>query len=148
MAYKELIKNFNRIRNYMREFYVYGFKKREEYTGKSPRSYDNERRRIESILGDYMQFHQTENGKNVFLSIDSRITEHNPLYQAWKICQYGGVRRNLPMQQFDVWFKFAITCYPNIVVLQCSRSIFEMFINKLLANVKYWALASSFFNNA
>ena len=23
--------------------------------------------------------------KNVFLSIDSRITEHNPLYQAWKI---------------------------------------------------------------
>ena len=85
MAYKELIKNFNRIRSYMREFYVYGFKKREEYTRKSPRSYDNERRRIESILGDYMQFHQTENGKNVFLSIDSRTTEHNPLYQAWKI---------------------------------------------------------------
>ena len=68
MAYKELIKNFNRIRSYMREFYVYGFKKS-----------------IESILGDYMQFHQTENGKNVFLSIDSRTTEHNPLYQAWKI---------------------------------------------------------------
>ena len=85
MAYKELIKNFNRIRSYMREFYVYGFKKREEYTRKSPRSYDNERRRIESILGNYIQFHQTENGKNVFLSIDSRITEHNPLYQAWKI---------------------------------------------------------------
>lgn len=69
----------------MWEFYVYGFKKREEYTRKSPRSYDNERRRIESILGNYIQFHQTENGKNVFLSIDSRITEHNPLYQAWKI---------------------------------------------------------------
>ena len=29
MAYKELIKNFNRIRDYMREFYVYGFKSRE-----------------------------------------------------------------------------------------------------------------------
>lgn len=27
MAYKELIKNFNRIRSYMREFYVYGFEK-------------------------------------------------------------------------------------------------------------------------
>ncbi|MFR9099999.1 MAG: hypothetical protein ACLVI9_10020 [Anaerostipes hadrus] len=35
MAYKELIKNFNRIRSYMREFYVYGFKKREEYTRKA-----------------------------------------------------------------------------------------------------------------
>lgn len=35
MAYSELVKNFNRIREYMREFYVYGFKSREEYTRKS-----------------------------------------------------------------------------------------------------------------
>ena len=34
MAYTELVKNFNRIRDYMREFYVYGFKSREEYTRK------------------------------------------------------------------------------------------------------------------
>lgn len=26
MAYNELVKNFNRIRDYMREFYVYGSK--------------------------------------------------------------------------------------------------------------------------
>ena len=26
MAYSELIKNFNKIRDYMRDFYVYGFK--------------------------------------------------------------------------------------------------------------------------
>lgn len=64
MAYSELIKNFNRIRDYMREFYVYGFKSRDEYTGKSARSYDNERRRIESWLGHYMQFRQTVDGKN------------------------------------------------------------------------------------
>ena len=52
MAYSEVIKNFNRIRDYMREFYVYGFKSRDEYTKKSGRSYDDERRRIESWLGD------------------------------------------------------------------------------------------------
>ena len=84
MAYSELIKNFERIRDYMREFYVYGFKSREEYTNKSARSYDDERRRIESWLGGYMGFRQTPEGKNVFLSIDSRISHHNPLYQAWK----------------------------------------------------------------
>ena len=28
MAYTELIKNFDRIRDYMRQFYVYGFKSR------------------------------------------------------------------------------------------------------------------------
>ena len=84
MAYSELIKNFSRIREYMREFYVYGFKSRDEFTQKSARSYDDERRRLESWLGDYMRFRQKPDGKSVFLSIDSRITRHNPLYMAWK----------------------------------------------------------------
>ncbi len=84
MAYSEVIKNFNRIRDYMREFYVYGFKSRDEYTKKSGRSYDDERRRLESWLGDHMRFRQTADGKNVFISIDSRVLHHNPLYKAWK----------------------------------------------------------------
>ena len=84
MAYSELIKNFERIRDYMREFYVYGFKSREEYDTMSARSYDNERRRIESWMGDYMSFHQDATGKNVFLSVDSRRIPHNPLYKAFK----------------------------------------------------------------
>ena len=47
MAYNERVKNFNRIRDYMREFYVYGFKSRDEFTKKSARSYDDEKRRLE-----------------------------------------------------------------------------------------------------
>lgn len=84
MAYRELIKNFNGIRDYMRDFYVYGFKSREEYTGKSARSYDDEHRRIKSWLDDYMKFDWTPEGKHVFLSIDTHLTRHNPLYNAWK----------------------------------------------------------------
>ena len=84
MAYSELVKNFDRIRDYMRQFYVYGFKSRTEYDQKSARSYDNERRRIESWLGDYMRFRQTPEGKNVFLSVDSRSIPGNPLYNAFK----------------------------------------------------------------
>ena len=84
MAYSELIKNFERIRDYMREFYVYGFKSRSEYDAKSARSYDNERRRIESWLGRYMSFHQDRGGKSVFLSVDSRSIPYNPLYRAFK----------------------------------------------------------------
>lgn len=68
----------------MREFYVYGFKHREEYNAKSPRSYDNERRRLESWLGEYMFFRQCSTGKQVFISVDSRNIVHNPLYQAFK----------------------------------------------------------------
>ena len=84
MAYSELIKSFDRIRDYMRDFYVYGFKSRTEYDAKSARSYDNERRRVESWLGEYMSFTQDPAGKRMFLSVDSRRIPSNPLYQAFK----------------------------------------------------------------
>ena len=84
MAYTELIKSFSRIRDYMREFFVFGFKSRDEYSLKSARSYDNERRRVESWLGEYMSFGQTETGKRVFLSVDSRDMERNPLFRAFR----------------------------------------------------------------
>lgn len=84
MAYSELIKSFEKIRDYMREFYVYGFKSREDYTKKSARSYDDERRRIESWLGGYMAFRHTPEGKNVFISVDNRSVPFNPLHSAWK----------------------------------------------------------------
>lgn len=83
-SYSELIKNFEKIRDYMREFYVYGFKSRSEYDSKSGRSYDNERRRVESWLGDYMRFNSDVEGKRVFLSVDSRKVPANPLYNAFK----------------------------------------------------------------
>lgn len=83
-AYHELIKSFERIRAYMRDFYVYGFKSRDDYQSKSARSYDDERRRMESWLGEHMSFVRTPEGKNVFISIDSRTIRHNPLYNAWK----------------------------------------------------------------
>jgi DNA-binding transcriptional ArsR family regulator len=84
MAYSELIKSFEKIRDYMREFYVYGFKSREDYTKKSARSYDDERRRIESWLGGYMAFRRSAEGKNVFISVDNRSVPFNPLHNAWK----------------------------------------------------------------
>ena len=88
MPYSELIKNFSRIRDYMREFFVYGFKSRDEYELKSARSYDNERRRIESWLSEYMAFRQDITGKNVFISVDSRHVPRNPLYKAWKAASF------------------------------------------------------------
>ena len=84
MAYYELIKNFGRIRDYMREFYLYGFKSRMEYTKKSARSYDDERRRVASWLGPYMDIRQNAKGKQVFISVDNRDIPHNPLYAAFR----------------------------------------------------------------
>ncbi len=104
MSYTELIKNFNRTRDYMREFYVYGFKSREEYNKKSARSYDDERRRVESWLGDYMRFRQNPDGKTVFLSIDSRLSHHNPLYTAWKAKSFTDGDITLHFILFDILY--------------------------------------------
>lgn len=101
-SYNELIKSFERIRSYMREFYVYGFKSREDYTKKSARSYDDERRRMESWLGEHMSFVRTSEGKNVFISIDSRATRHNPLYKAWKAKSFTDGDISLHFYIFDV----------------------------------------------
>lgn len=90
MENSELIKNFERIRDYMRQFYIYGFRSRSQIGMKSPRSYDNERRRIESWLGNYMSFRREETGKQVFLSMDSRSLEHNPFYNAFKAKSFTG----------------------------------------------------------
>lgn len=104
MAYSELIKSFSRIRDYMREFYVYGFKSRNDYNKKSARSYDNEKRRIESYLKDYMSFNQTADGKNVFLSIDSRNALHNPLYLAFKAKSFTDKDITLHFIIFDILY--------------------------------------------
>jgi len=101
-SYNELIKNFEKIRSYMREFYVYGFKSREEYDRKSKRSYDDERRRIESWLGEYMSFVRTAEGKNIFISIDSRTSVHNPFYKALKAKSFTDGDITLHFILFDI----------------------------------------------
>lgn len=117
MAYSELIKNFENIRSYMREFYVYGFKNRNEYTGKSARSYDDERRRMESWLGEHMSFVRTPEGKSVFISIDSRVVSHNPLYKALKSKSFTDKDITLHFILFD------ILCSPDISL--CLNEIME-----------------------
>ena len=53
--FQELIKSFQKSRNYVRDFLIYGFKSRDDFSIKSGRTYDNERRRIESWLSEYIQ---------------------------------------------------------------------------------------------
>lgn len=82
--FNELIKSFSKSREYVRDFFVYGFKTRDEFGGWSSRTYDNERRRLESWLSGYVRQDYTQKGKNIYLSIDSNLLDTNPLYQVWK----------------------------------------------------------------
>ena len=83
-GFQELIKNFDRVRDYMRQFFLYGFKVRGEFGEKSGRTYDNERRRIENYLSGYICSDYTSKGKQVSIRMDSKQIRSNPLYAAWK----------------------------------------------------------------
>lgn len=82
--FQELIKSFPKTRDYVRDFFVYGFKNRNEFKGKSPRTYDNERRRLESWFAPYVRKDHAANGSNISLAIDSNLLDTNPLFQVWK----------------------------------------------------------------
>lgn len=83
--FSELVKRFEKIRSYVRDFYIYGFKTREDYQDKSARTYDNERRRIESWFTDYIRHdYNSDHKKSISITLDSNRISVNPLYEAWK----------------------------------------------------------------
>ena len=131
-SYSELIKNFEKIRAYMREFYIYGFKSREEYDRKSARSYDNEKRRMESWLGDYMRFIRTPEGKNIFLSIDSRVTRHNPFYKAWKAKSFTVGDITLHFILFDILYAPQIQLSLPEIMQKLDEEYLTYFENPML----------------
>ena len=102
LAYSELVKNFEKVRVFLRDFYIYGYKSRTEYDSKSARTYDDERRRIESWLEKYLRSHRDAAGKNVFLSIDSRVIKNNPFYRALKTKSFTDADITLHFYLLDV----------------------------------------------
>lgn len=82
-GFSELIKNFDKTRNYVRDFFIYGFKRREDFTSKSSRTYDDEKRRIESWMGDCLKYDDSVKGRQIAISVDSCHIDENPLYQAY-----------------------------------------------------------------
>ncbi len=82
-SYTELIKNFDKTRDYVRDFFIYGFKVRQDFTQKSSRTYDDERRRVESWLGEVFRCETTERGKQVSLSVNTGHCLENPLHRAY-----------------------------------------------------------------
>ena len=131
-SYSELIKNFEKIRAYMREFYIYGFKSRDDYSKKSSRSYDDERRRIESWLGDHMSFVRTPEGKNVFISIDSRSIRHNPFYNAWKAKSFTDGDVTLHFILFDILHDPSVKCTLSEIMQEIDEKYLSGFENPMM----------------
>ncbi len=82
-GFSELIKNFDKTREYVRDFFIYGCKVRSDFDKKSVRTYDDEKRRVESWMQDYMRYDDSIKGRHVSISVDSGHISENPLYNAY-----------------------------------------------------------------
>lgn len=83
-GYSELIKNFEKIRDFTRDFFVYGLRGRGDYRSVSARSYDNERRRIESYLSEHIVKRHDSKGKTISISSNTTAKTSNPLFKVWQ----------------------------------------------------------------
>ena len=83
-GFSELIKNFDKTRDYIRDFFIYGCKVRSDFDHKSIRTYGDEKRRVESWMGDYMRYDDSVRGRSVSISVDSGHIPENPLYNAYR----------------------------------------------------------------
>lgn len=102
MAYNELSKKYGDIRSMMRRFYVYGFETRQDFNDKSQRSYDDERRRIQSWLDEYMDTNPDVAGTAYQISLNSRDISHNPLYKSWKAKSFTDIDITLHFYLLDI----------------------------------------------
>ena len=82
-GFSELIKNFDKTRDYVRDFFIYGCKVRSDFSRKSSRTYDDEKRRGESWMSDYMRYDDSVRGRQVYISADTGHISENPLYSAF-----------------------------------------------------------------
>lgn len=82
-GFSELIKNFDKTRDYVRDFFIYGFKVRSDFDRKSARTYDDEKRRVESWLGGFLRYDDSVRGRQISISVDSGHMPENPLYKAF-----------------------------------------------------------------
>lgn len=82
-GFSELIKNFGKTRDYVRDFFIYGCKVRNDFDRRSLRTYSDEKRRAESWMGEYMRYDDSVHGRSVSISVDSGHIPENPLYNAY-----------------------------------------------------------------
>ena len=84
-GYHERLRDLDHTRWLMRDFLIHGFRPRNDQRLGSARTYDNERHRIEALLGDTLQWRQGEGGREYFIAAESAALNANPLHRIYRL---------------------------------------------------------------
>ncbi len=132
--FNELIKNFDKIREYMRIFAIYGCKTREDFTHKSARTYDNERRRIQSYLGHYIDEQTSASGKKLSIHFDSMLLSSNPLFEGFKTKSFTKNDIMLHFILLDLLQSYTRLTLTELYELLLSNYLDQFELDKILDN--------------
>lgn len=132
--FNELIKNFDKIREYMRIFTIYGCKTRDDFTHKSARTYDNERRRIQSYLGHYIDEQTSASGKKLSIHFDSMLLSSNPLFEGFKTKSFTKNDIMLHFILFDLLQSYTRLTHIELYELLLSNYLNQFELDKFLDN--------------
>ena len=87
-GYHERLRELDNTRRLMRDFLIYGFRTRNDQKLSSARTYDNERHRIEGLLGDTLQWRQSDSGRQYFISAEAAALDADPLHKIYRLCTF------------------------------------------------------------
>ena len=84
-GYQERLRALDTTRYLLKDFLVYGFHMRDDHDHISARTYDNELRRVKSLLGDTLRWDSDQTGKRFFISADASGLSVNPLHRMYRL---------------------------------------------------------------
>ncbi len=123
-GYSELIKNFEKIRDFTRDFFIYGFRGRGDYRSVSARSYDNERRRIESYLSEHIVKIHDSKGKRISISSNTTGKTSNPLFKIWQTKSFTKRDCFLHFAILDILWDSKSLCVNDIAeIISCDYAL-------------------------
>ncbi|MEN8907531.1 MAG: WYL domain-containing protein [Clostridiales bacterium] len=123
--FNELIKNFYKIRSYLRSFTIYGYKRREDFLHKSVRTYDNEKRRIQSYFNNFINEQTSLKGKCISINFDYLNINSNPLFEGYKTKSF---------TKNDIMFHFIILDLLITYEKLTLNNIYEFLLSEYLNN--------------
>jgi len=84
MARQMQLRDFNDVRGYIRDFYVFAYKNQADFADTTISTYYNKLKQIKFWLGDYFVSRKGDRGVVSYFSFDNRKLRHNPLYYPYK----------------------------------------------------------------
>lgn len=125
-AHAELIQSFQKIRSYIRSFFIYGYKSRMAYLKNTTSStYADYLRRIDNWLNSFSHSTRSDNNESVhFLRLDAHEISSNPFYMPLKTRSFKSIQMTMHFYLMDLLRKNPQGCTKQKIISSLNNDYF------------------------